>query len=109
MQIKFVILTVCTYFAAIGFTTPAPQVQPPSDPAPGGEIAHSTFDANGAPGDINEAAGAISLNDFADMQAEGSIPDTEETLLRKRRIRKFLRKYALKFGKPQLVNAAALV
>ena len=73
MQIKLVNLTICASLAAIGFATPAPGV----------EIAHSAFDANGAPGDINEGAGAIYLDDFADMQDEGSIPETAETLLRR--------------------------
>ncbi|CEI92037.1 hypothetical protein G6F70_004735 [Rhizopus microsporus] len=73
MQIKLVNLTICASLAAIGFATPAPGV----------EIAHSAFDVNGAPGDINGGAEAISLDDFADMQDEGSIPETAETLLRR--------------------------
>ncbi|CAO3701499.1 hypothetical protein G6F70_002787 [Rhizopus microsporus] len=83
MQIKLVTLTICASLTAIDFATPAPQAQPPFNPAPGVEIAHSAFDANGAPGDINEGAGAIYLDDFADMQDEGSIPETAETLLRR--------------------------
>ncbi|CEI89132.1 hypothetical protein RMCBS344292_03501 [Rhizopus microsporus] len=83
MQIKLVTLTICASLTAIDFATPAPQAQPPFNPAPGVEIAHSAFDANGAPGDINGDAEAISLNDFADMQDEGSIPETAETLLRR--------------------------
>ncbi|RCH99708.1 hypothetical protein CU097_015135 [Rhizopus azygosporus] len=83
MQIKLVILTICAFLAATGFALPAPQMQPASNPVPGGEIAHSAFDANGAPEDINESVGAISLDDFTDMQDEESNPDTEETLLQR--------------------------
>ncbi|RCH91878.1 hypothetical protein CU097_011406 [Rhizopus azygosporus] len=83
MQIKLVILTICASLAAIGFATLVPQAQSPSNPASGDAIAHSAFDANGAPGNINEGVGAISLDDFADTQAEGSIPDTKEPLLQR--------------------------
>ncbi|CEG77174.1 hypothetical protein RMATCC62417_11970 [Rhizopus microsporus] len=85
-----VIIAICASLAAIGFAAPAPQAGPgPFEPhPPGGTVADP-------------------LDDFADMQTEGSTPIIDESVLRKRRFsRNLLKKIAKnaaararKFGK----------